>query len=153
MNLERNTIRRFQSGDEAAVVRVWFRSGRAAYTYLPGWQSLSKEHAGQVFRDVIRARCEIWVGTDDEQVVAYLAMNGSYVDRMYVDPDEWRKGWGKRLIAHAKSISPQGLELHTHQENQAACRFYEKHGFLADKLGTSPFPECAPDVEYRWSPG
>lgn len=152
MNLARNTIRLFQPGDEAAVVRVWYRSGRAAYTYLPGWQTFSVEHAIQVFRDVIRARCEIWVGTIDEQVVAYLAMNGRYVDRIYVDPDVWRKGWGERLIAHAKSISPHRLELHTHQENHAACRLYEKHGFLAVKLGTSPAPECAPDVEYRWSP-
>ena len=88
----------------------------------------------------------------DDQVVAYLAMKGSYIDRMYVDPSEWRKGWGTRLIVFAKSLFPDGLELHTHQENHAARGFYEKHGFNAVKFGTSPPPESVPDVEYHWRP-
>ena len=146
------TIRPFEDSDEADVVGVWHRSGRAAYAYLPGWQTFSLEHAGRVFRDVILARCKIWVATHDERVVAYLAMNDSYIDRLYVDPDAWRQGWGERLVAHAKGISPDGLELHTHQVNHAACRLYEKHGFRAVRFGTSPPPECAPDVEYHWRP-
>lgn len=88
----------------------------------------------------------------EQQVVAYLAMKGSYIDRMFVDPSQWRKGWGTRLVAFAKSLSPNGLELHTHQENRAARRLYEKHGFRAVKFGTSPPPESAPDVEYHWRP-
>jgi uncharacterized glyoxalase superfamily protein PhnB len=92
------------------------------------------------------------VGTVDERVVAYLAMRGPYIDRMYVDPREWRKGWGTRFIDFAKSLCPDGLELHTHQENHAARRLYEKHGFKAVRFGTSPPPECAHDVEYHWRP-
>lgn len=146
------TIRPFQDSDEAAVVGLWHRSGRAAYAYLLQWQTFSLEHAGRVFRNVIRAQCEIWVATDEDRVVGYLAMNDSYIDRLYVDPDAWGQGWGERLVAHAKGISPDGLELHTHQENHAACRLYEKHGFRAVKFGTSPPPESAPDVEYHWRP-
>ena len=146
-------IRPFRADDEPAVVGVWHRSGQAAYTFLPTWQAFTLEHAGTVFRDVIRARCAIWVGTLDAQIVAYLAMNGSYVDRMYVDPSQWRRGWGTRLIACAKSLSPAGLELHTHQENQTARRLYEKHGFKAVRFGVSPPPESSPDVEYQWRPG
>jgi hypothetical protein len=44
------------------------------------------------------------------------------------------------------------LELHTHQENYAARRLYEQHGFRAVKFGLSPPPENAPDVEYHWRP-
>jgi ribosomal protein S18 acetylase RimI-like enzyme len=50
-------------------------------------------------------------------------------------------------------LSPNGLELHTHQENESACAFYEKHGFAAVKYGISPAPESVPDVEYHWRPG
>jgi ribosomal protein S18 acetylase RimI-like enzyme len=57
------------------------------------------------------------------------------------------------LVVFAKSLSPNGLELHTHQANHAARRLYEKHGFKAVKFGTSPLPESAPDVEYHWRPG
>jgi GNAT superfamily N-acetyltransferase len=145
-------IRQFADGDEAMVVAVWHRSGRAAYQFLPTWQAFTLEQATEVFRAVIRPRCDIWVGTRHEQVVAFLAMAGSYIDRMFVDPPEWRTGWGTRLVLLAKVLRPDGLELHTHQENHTARRLYEKHGFRAVKLGVSPSPESAPDVEYHWRP-
>jgi ribosomal protein S18 acetylase RimI-like enzyme len=92
------------------------------------------------------------VGTLDEGIVAYMAMDGSYIDQLYVNPSEWRKGWGKRFINLAKELSPIGLECHTHQENMAARGFYEKNGFVVVKFGVSPPPESAPDVEYQWRP-
>ena len=147
------SIQEFRDSDEPAVVGVWYRAGRAAYPFLPGWQSLTLEHAASIFRELILVRCKIWVGTQDNEVVAYLAMDGSYIDRMYVDPPYWHKGWGSRLIAVAKDRCPDGLHLHTHQENYAARRFYEKHGFKSVTFGTSPPPESAPDVEYSWRPG
>jgi GNAT superfamily N-acetyltransferase len=147
----RNT-RRFRDTDEAEVVRVWHRAGIAAYTYLPTWQALTIEQAHWVFRNVIRPKCTIWVGLLDGRIVAYLAMNGSYIDRLYVDPPQWRTGWGARFIHLAKQLSPNGLELHTHQANQAARLLYERHGFKAVGFGTSPPPESAPDVEYHWRP-
>ena len=152
MNDASIVIRPFEQGDEAAVVAVWYRLGRAAYQFLPSWQALTLEQADEIFRDVIRPRCDIWVGTRNGQVVAFLATAGSYIDRMYVDPVEWRKGWGTRLVLFAKTLHPDGLELHTHQENHAAHQLYEKHGFRAVKFGLSPPPERAPDVEYHWRP-
>ena len=148
----RRRIRKFRDTDEADVVGVWHRSGMAAYTYLPTWQALTIEQARLVFAEIIRPRCAIWVGTRNKQIVAYLAMNGSYIDRLYVDPPEWRKGWGTRFVNLAKQLSPQGLELHTHVENVAARALYERHGFKAVRFGTSPPPESAPDVEYHWRP-
>jgi GNAT superfamily N-acetyltransferase len=146
------SIRRLQDRDEPAVIGVWHRSGQAAYPYLPNWQTLSLARAGEIFRAAIRPRCEIWVAEHHETIVAFLAMAGSYIDRMYVEPSEWRKGWGGRLLLLAKTLHPSGLELHTHQENHAARRFYESHGFTAVRFGVSPPPENAPDVEYHWRP-
>jgi ribosomal protein S18 acetylase RimI-like enzyme len=146
------TIRPFTDDDAPAVIGVWHRSGQAAYPYLPTWQALTLERAGEIFRAVIQPRCNIWVGTRHGDVVALLALAASYIDRMYVDPAEWRKGWGTAFILLAKSLHPAGLELHTHQKNWAARRLYEKHGFKAVKFGVSPPPESAPDVEYHWRP-
>src|SRR5919201_3854342 len=146
------SIRPFRDADESAIVGVWHRSAKAAYTFLPLWQTLTLDCARTIFREVILGQCNLWVGTLEQQVVAYLAMKGSYIDRMFVDPSQWRKGWGTRLVAFAKNLSPHGLELHTHQQNHAARRLYERHGFKAVKFGTSPPPESAPDVEYHWRP-
>ena len=145
-------IRPFRDSDEEQVADLWHRAGLAAYPYLPTWQALSIETARVVFHDIIRARCAIWVGTFGERIVGYQAMDGSYIDRLYIDPAEWRKGWGSRFVELAKRLSPQGLELHTHQENYAARTLYERHGFRAVKFGVSPPPESAPDVEYHWRP-
>jgi GNAT superfamily N-acetyltransferase len=152
MEDSRRQIRPLQADDEVTTSDVWHRSGRAAYTYLPTWQAFTLEQARRAFHDVIVARCALWVGTLDDRVVAYLAMNGSYLDRLYVDPVEWRQGWGRRFIELAKTVSPDGLELHTHQRNTSARALYETHGFVAVKLGISPPPESAPDIEYHWRP-
>lgn len=152
INPARRRIRPFQVADETEVVTVWHRSGQAVYTFLPTWQALTLETAHTVFQNVIRPNCTIWVGTLDQRIVAFLAMNGSYIDRLYVDPDEWRKGWGTRFIHLAKQRSPQGVKLYTHVENWAARALYERHGFKAVKFGISPPPESAPDVEYHWYP-
>ena len=148
-----NSVRPFEDRDETDVIGVWYRSGRAVYTFLPEWQSLTIERAGEIFRDVIRPHFSLWVGLIDDRIVAFLAIKGSYIDRMYVDPPQWRKGCGTRLIAFAKTLSPEGLELCTHQQNHGARTFYERHGFTAVRFGISPPPENAPDVEYHWRPG
>ncbi len=149
---KRRIIRPYRTEDESGVVRVWHRAGRAAYTFLPTWQAFTFEHARQVFRDVILANCGVYVGTRGNVVLAYLALNRSYIDRLYVDPSAQRSGWGTSLLEHAKGLHPEGLELHTHQENYAARDFYERHGFVAVKFGISPPPESAPDVAYHWRP-
>jgi hypothetical protein len=105
------TIRQFQPADETDVVAVWHRAGMAAYTFLPTWQAFTLEQARLVFDRIIRLHCAIWVATLDEHIVAYLAMKGTYIDRLYVDPREWRKGWGTQLVHFAKHVSPRGLEL------------------------------------------
>jgi GNAT superfamily N-acetyltransferase len=145
-------VRPYEDRDEPDVVGVWYRSGRAVYTFLPEWQTLSAERASEIFRQVIQPQCRMWVAVSDGRVVAFLAMKASYIDRMYVDPPYWRKGLGTRLLAFAKSLSPEGLTLCTHQENHGARQLYEKHGFTAVRFGISPAPENAPDVEYHWRP-
>jgi ribosomal protein S18 acetylase RimI-like enzyme len=147
-------IRRFEQQDEPAVVDVWFRSGKAAYPFLQLWQTLTWPQAAEIFRTEIRSRCDIWVAVRNGQVVGYLAMRPpSYVDRLYVDPKAQRTNIGTMLLAFAKSISPGGLRLHTHQQNMPARKFYEKHGFQAVRFSISPPPESAPDVEYHWKGG
>ena len=147
-----NQIRPYEPADEASVVEVWHRAGQAEYTYLPTWQAFTLEQAHAVFTQHIQPKCDLWVGTDSERIVAYLAMNGSTVDRLYVDPAEQGKGWGSRLIEFAKQQCLSDLDLFTHQENTRARALYERYGFVAVRFGISPPPESAPDVEYHWRP-
>ena len=112
--------------------------------------ALTLKEAREVFRDVIAARCSIWVAAHNHLIVANLAMQDAYIDRLYVDPPMQRKGFGRLLLELARQLHPRRLTLHTHQENHPARAFYERHSFIAIKYGISPLPESAPDVEYEW---
>jgi ribosomal protein S18 acetylase RimI-like enzyme len=121
------------------------------YSYLAQEQG-SLQDEERTFSERIWPNNEIWVAVDDKVVVAFLGLQGSYVGRLYVDPEHQRRGIGSALLEHAKGLSPAGLELHTHQKNVQARAFYEKHGFRAVHFGISPPPENEPDVEYHWRP-
>ena len=145
-------IRLMADEDVEAVVRVWHASGLVAYPFIERWQRFTLELARSVFQEEIASTCEVWVAEADGEIVAYLALRGSYVDRLYVSPSHQRRKIGTSLVKFAMQRSPAGLELHTHQKNRPARAFYEQHGFVAVKFGLSPPPESEPDVEYHWRP-
>ncbi|HJY83788.1 MAG TPA: GNAT family N-acetyltransferase [Candidatus Binatia bacterium] len=145
-------IRLMKDEDSEAIVQVWHTSGRMAYPFIERWQRFTLEQARSVFREEIASVCEIWVAETEDGIVGYLALKGSYVDRLYVSPNHQRYGVGTSLLQYAMERSPDGLELHTHQKNTQARAFYEKHGFVPVKYGISPPPENEPDVEYQWRP-
>lgn len=145
-------IRKMAEADLDEVVNVWHITQKDAYPYLPLTQAHTLEDDLQFFRDVLLPQCDIWVAEEAERLLGFMALRGSYVDRLYVAPHAQRRGVGSALIKHAMRLSPGGLELHTHQQNTSARRFYEQHGFYAAKFGISPPPESAPDVEYHWKP-
>lgn len=146
------TLREYESDDLEAVVDLWIETKELAYPYLPTERAYTRANNVDFFRDYIAPRCAIWLADGDDRLVGFLAIEGSYIDRLYVHPSCQRGGVGAELLAKARELSPRGLELHTHQQNVAACTFYEKHGFRPARFGTSGPPESMPDVEYHWRP-
>jgi ribosomal protein S18 acetylase RimI-like enzyme len=146
------TIRKMAETEHRMVVELWHATKKQAYPYLPLEQARTLEDDLEFFQRRLIPTCDIWVAEEGGRVVGFLAIQSSYIDRLYVLPGVQRLGIGSALIRRAMELSPAGLELHTHQKNLAACRFYERQGFRAVKSGTSPAPESEPDVEYHWRP-
>jgi GNAT superfamily N-acetyltransferase len=134
------------------VIELWHTTKKAAYPYLPLEQDRTLEQNSTFFRETLMPRCDVWVAEMAGGLPGFVALKGSYVDRLYVLPSAQRTGIGTALLRHAMALSPAGLELHTHQKNIAARTFYEKHGFVAVRFDISPPPESEPDVEYHWRP-
>jgi len=145
-------IRQMTDHEVNLVARIWHRSGLAEYTYLPSFQALSESEALAIFNQIIAAECEVWVEVHNGVIRGFIALKGSYIDRLYVDPPYLRHGIGSNLLRHAKALQPEGLELHTHVQNRRARAVYERFGFEAVKFDISPAPESVPDVEYHWRP-
>ena len=102
------------------------------------------------FTDRILPDNRVWVAEVDEHPVAFMAMKEDLIDQLYVHPDYQRCRIGEALLNFARVLSPDHLWLYTLQINIHARAFYEKNGFVAEKLGISPRPENEPDVEYHW---
>ncbi len=138
-------VRPYASADLDAVVRVWHVTKQDCYPYLALEQgrTLQQDHA--FFVERILPRCDLWIAEQDGAAVGFLALSGSYIDRLYILPGQQRRGAGSALIDKARLLSPDGLELHTHQKNVEACAFYQKLGFRAVKYGVSPAPESEPE--------
>ncbi len=146
-------VRLLRDEEIGEVAAVWHDARKEVHTSIgiaePG---LTLGESQRIFRERIASRCRIFVAKRGESVVGFLAIRGSYIDRMYVRPCAQRGGVGTALLERARAFSPTGLELHTHEANRRARNFYEKHGFLAVRFGVSPPPENEPDVEYWWRP-
>jgi ribosomal protein S18 acetylase RimI-like enzyme len=134
------------------VVRMWRRSREDAQPWLEARMGHTPADDLRHFRDVISAKCDVWVVLDAGRAVGLLALAGGHVEQLYVEPAAQRRGVGTVLIEHARSLSPGGLTLFTHQSNARARAFYEKVGFRAVRFGVSPAPESEPDVAYAWHP-
>ena len=94
---------------------------------------------------------EVWVADiDDAGVVAMMALDSSWIDGLYVDPEWWGRGIGTRHLDHAKALRPEGLDLWVFQSNEGARRLYERHGFVAVRFTDGDNEEGAPDAHYHW---
>ena len=104
------------------------------------------------FTDKIANAHQVWLAALVGRPVGVMAMDREWIEQLYVDPPEQRRGVGSALLAQAKVLSPDGLRVVTLQRNAGACRFYERHGFVACDRGVSPPPENEPDISYLWRP-
>ena len=147
-------LRLLREEDIEEVIAIWHDSRKETHTEIgiETESGVTLEDSEQIFREHIASRCEIWVVQRSRKLLGFLAIRGSYIDRMYVRPGAQRRGVGTALLEKARELSPAGLGLHTHQANHRARDFYEKRGFHPIRFGVSPPPESEPDVEYWWRP-
>lgn len=143
-------IRLYKAEDFEAITNLWFEAERVAMPKLMARMNYSIEDAREYFLRVVVAEDQIWVYERDGVPLGFLAIQGEFIDRLYVDPAYHRQGIGGALLAKARQLLPKHMWLYTHVANKMARAFYEKNGFVAEKFGTSPPPESEPDVEYHW---
>jgi GNAT superfamily N-acetyltransferase len=144
-------LRRATAADAGALAEVWLRSYDAA---LPGVRRAhTDDEVRGWFRDVVVPQRETWAADAAGVVVGLMVLGPGEIDQLYLDPD-WRgRGLGDRFVALAQELFPSGLSLWTFEVNEAACRFYERHGFVAvERTDGAGNEEREPDVRYAWAP-
>ena len=139
-------IRRARADDGPAIANVWLDARRAAA--IPP-AAHGEDEVRAWISGVLPARCEVWVATDRDEVVGMMALDGEWVEQLYVSPEHQRRGYGRRLLEQAMADRGR-LTLWTFESNVEAQRFYEAHGFVRLGVASDDNEEHAPAIRYRW---
>jgi ribosomal protein S18 acetylase RimI-like enzyme len=62
-------------------------------------------------------------------MAGFIALRGSHIDQLYVDPAHQRRGIGSLVLDRAIEMVRGRITLDVFEENIGARAFYEKHGF------------------------
>lgn len=145
-------LRRADAADAVAAAEVLILARQAARNAIRPIVHSDEEIQRWVETGLI-PHCDVWIAEDeDRQVLALLVLDEDWIDQLYVRPDAAGLGIGSRLIAVAKKLRPDGLQLRTSTTNPGAQRFYERHGFVLVERYTEDSTEVKQaDLRYVWT--
>jgi len=151
MKSEDMEIRPYRPDDLDETVRLWYRTWHHTFPELRHPQTFDQWRLR--FRDEISATEQVWVAEVNGRIVGFLAVKqaAGYLHQLFVDPEWQRQGIGTALMTKAKALAPEGLSLHTLEQNAEARAFWENHGFRPGRTGINPINEQR-NIEYRWEP-
>ena len=123
------TLRLYVPEDDAAAIELWQHTWQTAYPALDF--SARVEWWRGRWRSELTPHAIITIAEANGEMVGFVTVDprNGYLDQIVVAPRSWGSGIAPALVAEAKRVSPQGLDLLVNSDNARAIRFYLKHGF------------------------
>lgn len=145
---QRFEVTTFKPGHTHDVVSLWRDSMQEAIGIPPVH---TFESQAFFLNHILPETHEIYVALSNETrlPVAFVAINDSEINQLYVHRKFQSMGIGSQLLAMAKQQSSGRLSLRTFENNIRAQQFYERHGFVAIG-GDAENEEGLPDILYEW---
>ena len=144
-------IRAARDDDAVAVAQAHVDARAEAMPWLPVIHTF--EETVRFFGDFVIPHQTVLVAEMEEGVVGFIAVEGEWIEHLYISPAQQSIGIGDALLGRAKEMRPEGLMLWTFEGNHRARGFYEKRGFIAVEFTDgSRNEERTPDVRYQWKP-
>lgn len=119
------TLRAYADTDLEACMLIWRRSCDHAHSFL-GKAALDAD--AMLVRTRYIPNADITVAESDGQIAGFIALAGSFVGGLFVDPEIHRRGTGRQLLEHAES-SHGPLTLEVYVANREARAFYRALGY------------------------
>jgi GNAT superfamily N-acetyltransferase len=142
-------IRRAKPEEAAEVADVFVASQADALPFLRALHS-TEDTIAFITEDVF-TKDDVWIAIENGKIVGMMALAGTHIDHLYLQPGYYRRGIGSQLIEKAKELHPLLLTLYAFQVNLRARSFYEEHGFVPIEFGDGSGNEAGePDVLYEW---
>ncbi len=143
----RMRIRALRRADIGRVMELWLDANLKAHSFIPTayWKSnfdAVKEMLPQA---------EVYVYEDAGEIDAFVGLNGTYIEGIFVSSEMQSKGIGRRLLDFVKTKRTE-LCLNVYQKNTRAIDFYQREGF---KIRCEGLDESTGEKDYEmvWSGG
>ncbi len=144
---QRMRIRALRRADIGRVMELWLDANLKAHSFIPAayWKSnfdAVKEMLPQA---------EVYVYEDAGEIDAFVGLNGTYIEGIFVSSEMQSKGIGRRLLDFVKTKRTK-LCLNVYQKNTRAIDFYQREGF---KIRCEGLDESTGEKDYEmvWSGG
>lgn len=134
-------IRLARSTETEALVTLWRRSVVATHTFLA---MSDVEALLPIVRDKVLGELEVWVLENGGTPMGFMALYHASLEALFIDPEQRRRGGGRLLLNHARSLKGP-LTVDVNEQNPHALQFYLAEGFevvgRSELDGTGrPFP-------------
>lgn len=143
----RMRIRALRRADIGRVMELWLDANLKAHSFIPTayWKSnfdAVKEMLPQA---------EVYVYEDASEIDAFVGLNGTYIEGIFVSSEMQSKGIGRCLLDFVKTKRTK-LCLNVYQKNTRAIDFYQREGF---KIRCEGLDESTGEKDYEmvWSGG
>lgn len=118
-------IRAYRDEDLEDLLEVWYRASLVGHPFLDDAFLHTERRA---IAEVYIPAAETWVYVHEGRVVGFIALLGSEVGAIFVDPAAHGQGIGRALMDHAAALHDE-LELDVFEANALGRRFYARYGF------------------------
>jgi putative acetyltransferase len=143
-------LRPYVAADEEAAIALWLRSWQQTYpdidfaARLDWWR--------ERWRNELVAHAYVMVADNAGSMIGFVTVEPRtrYLDQIVVAPEAWGSGLAEALVAEARRLSPEGLDLQVNQDNARAIRFYLKMGFVI--TGEDTNSAGRPTYWMKWRP-
>ena len=144
-------VRAMRPEDLDATLDMWVAAWQAAYPAIDF--SARRDWARAHIAELKRTGSHALVAACGGRIVGALVVDPAtgYLDQIVVASEFQGRGIGEVLLARARAIAPEGLELNVNQDNARAIRFYEKQGFAVTGEDVNP-RSGAPIFKMSWRP-
>jgi putative acetyltransferase len=124
-------MRGYKTSDTDALISIWDKAEPLAHPFL------SDEVRDQVRRDTVNIylpNAETWVLENHGTPVGFIAMIGTEIGGLFLDPSEQGKGLGRQMVDHIVAIKGP-LTVEVFKDNKIGLPFYERYGFVVTGEG------------------
>ena len=135
--------------DRQALLDLWVLAWRAAMPEIDF--EIRRPWLDAHLDDLLASGARLLVAQDGGAPAGFVTVAPlrRHLDQLALNPDRQGSGIADRLMAGAKALSPEGLDLDVNAANLRARRFYARHGFVEVGAGTNA-RSGLPTLTLRW---